>query len=97
VPVGRKGFEMRWLTAIAIAFAAAAPALADCTRSQLGAMCEWEEQSAIRALERSETEAQLRARLWQWLGPRAPKVRGPIHPRLTLAEHPDELGKGKSH
>jgi hypothetical protein len=77
--------------------AAATPALADCGRSQSRVMCEWEEQSAIRALERSETEAQLRARLWQLLGPRAPKIRGPILLRLTLAEHPDELGKGKSH
>jgi hypothetical protein len=75
-----------WLTAIAITIAAAAPALADCGRSQSRAMCEWEEQSAIRALERSESEAQLRARLWQLLGPRAPKVRGPILPRLTLAD-----------
>lgn len=37
----------RWFTAIAIAFAAAAPALAECRHSQSRVMCQWEERTAV--------------------------------------------------
>jgi hypothetical protein len=78
---------MWWLIAIAITFAAAGPAFADCALSQLGPMCQWEEQIAVEEWQAQQrAEAEVRARL----GP-PPQAEAVRHWRaFDLSKFPEE-------